>query len=78
MPGVDYPPDDTPVLCYVRLLTAHLSSRSAVQRLGTGAVLREWASIYYNQGCHPLLQNALHTCLTEVVYYDEIALSFTR
>ncbi|XP_071538423.1 TATA-binding protein-associated factor 172 isoform X2 [Panulirus ornatus] len=78
MPGIDYSPDDTPVLCYVRLLIAHLSSRSAVQRLGAGAVLREWASVYCNQDCHPLLQSALHTCLTEVVYYDEIALSFTR
>ncbi|XP_053648070.2 TATA-binding protein-associated factor 172 isoform X2 [Cherax quadricarinatus] len=78
MPGVEYPPEDTPVLCYVRLLIAHLSSRSAVQRLGAGAVVREWASIYPNQECHPQLQSVLHTCLTEVVYYDEIALSFTR
>lgn len=78
MPGIVYPPEETPVLCYIRLLIAHLSSRSAVQRLAAGAVVREWASIYANQECHSLLQNALHSCLMEVVYYDEIALSFTR
>ncbi|XP_045616900.2 TATA-binding protein-associated factor 172 isoform X2 [Procambarus clarkii] len=78
MPGVEYPPEETPDLCYVRLLIAHLSSRSAVQRLGAGAVVREWASICPEQECHPQLQSVLHTCLTEVVYYDEIALSFTR
>lgn len=78
MPGIVYPPEETPVLCYIRLLIAHLSSRSAVQRLAAGAVVREWASMYANQECHSLLQNALHSCLMEVVYYDEIALSFTR
>ncbi|XP_042211205.1 TATA-binding protein-associated factor 172-like [Homarus americanus] len=78
MPGVEYPPEDTPVMCYVRILLAHLVSQSAVQRLGAGAVVREWASIYPNQECHPQLQSALQTCLTGVAYYDEIAVSFTK
>ncbi|KAK3864165.1 hypothetical protein Pcinc_030121 [Petrolisthes cinctipes] len=78
MPGIDYSAEETPVLCYVRLLVAHLSCRSAIQRLGAAAVMREWALTSPTQECHPQLQSVLHTCLTEIVYYDEIALSFTR
>lgn len=78
MPGIKYSAEETPVLCYVRLLMAHLSCRSAIQRLGAAAVLREWALTSPGQECHPFLQTVLHACLTEIVYYDEIALSFTR
>ncbi|XP_068240504.1 TATA-binding protein-associated factor 172 [Palaemon carinicauda] len=78
MPGVEYPPDETPDICYIRILVTHLCSRSSVQRMTAGSVIREWALLFPEQACHPQLQSALHTCLTEIVYYDEIALSFTR
>lgn len=78
MPGLEYPQDQGPMECYVRLLEAHLASRSALQRFGAGAVVRAWAATRPPYSCPPSLQKALHTCLSEVVYYDEIALSFTR
>ncbi|MPC08117.1 TATA-binding protein-associated factor 172 [Portunus trituberculatus] len=78
MPGLEYPPDEGPMECYAKLLVAHLVSRSALQRFGAGAVSRAWAATQPPHPCPPILQLALQTCLTEVVYYDEIALSFTR
>lgn len=78
MPGLDYAQDEGPMECYARLLVAHLASRSALQRFGAGAVTRAWAATQPSHLCPPILEVALHTCLTEVVYYDEIALSFTR
>ncbi|CAL4082492.1 unnamed protein product, partial [Meganyctiphanes norvegica] len=78
MPGVNYSEQDTPILCYIRLLVNHLNSRSAVQRLALSAVVREWALAYPQMTCHPLLRETLLNCLTEVVYYDEIAMSFSR
>ena len=36
MPGVHYPPGESPEACYARLLVTHLTSRSAVQRQGAG------------------------------------------
>ena len=78
MPGLEYPPDEGPMECYAKLLVAHLASRSALQRFGAGAVSRAWAATQPPHPCPPILQQALQSCLTEVVYYDEIALSFTR
>ncbi|KAK8401952.1 hypothetical protein O3P69_001209 [Scylla paramamosain] len=78
MPGLEYPPAEGPMECYAKLLVAHLASRSALQRFGAGAVSRAWAATQPPHPCPPILQLALQTCLTEVVYYDEIALSFTR
>lgn len=78
MPGVEYLPDETPDICYMRILISHLRSRSSIQRMAAGSVIREWALLFPEQACHPQLRSSLHTCLTEIVYYDEIALSFTR
>ncbi|XP_076043200.1 histone acetyltransferase 1 isoform X2 [Oratosquilla oratoria] len=78
MPGVEYSPEDTPVQCYERLLLAHLTSRSALQRMAVGLVVREWAMSVPNFECPNLLKAELHNCLHDVVYYDEIAVSFTR
>ncbi|PSN34064.1 TATA-binding protein-associated factor 172, partial [Blattella germanica] len=78
-PGIMYTPDvDCPVMIYVRLLLTYLNSKSALQRLVAGLVIVEWARLDTTRECHPLLKGRLYECLTECVYYDEIALSFTK
>ena len=78
MPGAQYSSDQDPVLCYNRLLVSHLASRSALQRIGAGIVIREWAIHWPDTIFHEVLKSALHSCLLEMVYFDEIAMSFTR
>lgn len=79
-PGVDYSNGlEKPIDCYVKVLLAHLNSKSALQRMMTGLVIAEWAKIdQENMKCPDAIKQRLHTCLNECVYFDEIAYSFTR
>lgn len=78
MPSVEYPPDQTPILCYVRLLTTHLSSRSGIQRYVAGLAVREWAIQHPDTQCHPHLKESLLNCVTDAIYYEEITWMFTK
>lgn len=78
-PGVMYTADiESPIDCYVKVLLVYLNSKSALQRLVVGLVIAEWARIDSPQPCPQLLSARLNACLTECVYFDEIAVSFTR
>lgn len=79
-PGIDYSQGiESPVDCYVKLLLVHLYSKSALQRLTTGLVIAEWAKVEDEiKECPEALKQRLHACLNECVYFDEIAVSFTR
>lgn len=56
----------------------YLQSKSALQRLVVGLVVAEWARLEPTSAQHPELTSRLHLCLSENVYFDEIALSFTK
>lgn len=79
-PGIEYPENtDKPIDCYVKVLLVHLQSKSALQRLMAGLVISEWAKLdLETKVCPDLLKQRLHSCLSEYVYFDEIAVSFTR
>lgn len=79
-PGIDYSKGlESPVDCYVKVLLVHLNSKSAIQRMMTGMVIAEWAKHDEElKSCPQLLKLRLHACLNECVYFDEIAVSFTR
>lgn len=78
-PGVIYTAD-TPSLCYAKVLLVHLASRSALQRTVAGLTMAHWATLEHpNPPLIPdILKNKLLGCLNECVYYDEIAVTFTR
>lgn len=79
-PGVDYSQGlENHIDCYVNILLVHLQSKSALQRMVSGLSIAEWAkSDKDTKTCPELLKQRLHACLNEYVYFDEIALSFTR
>ncbi|XP_012284327.1 TATA-binding protein-associated factor 172 isoform X2 [Orussus abietinus] len=80
-PGVVYTPDiPSPALCYAKVLLAHLTSRSALQRTVAGLTMAHWAFLEHpNPPEIPsILRDKLISCLNECVYYDEIAAGFTR
>lgn len=78
-PGVDYTKDmEIPLDCYIRILTVHLQSKSALQRMMAGLVIAEWASLDTETVCPEPLKQILHKCLLEYVYFDEIAANFTK
>ncbi|XP_054284779.1 TATA-binding protein-associated factor 172-like [Macrosteles quadrilineatus] len=78
-PGIVYTPEiETPIECYVKVLLVYLNSKSAVQRLVTGLVIAEWGRLAPPEPPPSVLSSRLHACLAEAVYYDEIALGFTR
>ncbi|KRT80629.1 HEAT domain-containing protein, partial [Oryctes borbonicus] len=78
-PGVDYTKDiEVPLDCYIKILMVHLQSKSALQRMMAGLVIAEWASLDAETICPELLKQILHKCLSECVYFDEIAASFTK
>ncbi|XP_074027518.1 histone acetyltransferase 1 isoform X2 [Leptinotarsa decemlineata] len=80
-PGVDYTTAgiEQPIECYVKVLLVHLNSKSALQRMMTGLVISQWASLDEEiADCPQNLKLRLHQCLNECVYFDEIAHSFTR
>lgn len=78
-PGIEYTPDvESPIECYVKVLQAYLQSKSALQRMMTGLIIAEWAKLDPDTPCPLTLKSRLHACLSECVYFDEIAVSFTR
>lgn len=79
-PGVDYSQGlENPLDCYVKILLVHLKSKSALQRMTSGLVIAEWAKRDQElKTCSLPLKERLHACLNECVYFDEIAVSFTR
>lgn len=79
-PGVDYSQGlENPLDCYVKILLVHLQSKSALQRMTSGLVIAEWAKHDQDiKSCPEPLKQRLHSCLNECVYFDEIAVSFTR
>ncbi|XP_055603145.1 TATA-binding protein-associated factor 172-like [Uranotaenia lowii] len=79
-PGVEYTPEiESPVDCYTKVLLGYLQSRSALQRLIASLVIAFWCSndVSLPPGPPPL-QDRLKVCLNEYVYYDEVAILFTR
>uniref|UniRef100_T1PLY8 TATA-binding protein-associated factor 172 n=1 Tax=Musca domestica TaxID=7370 RepID=T1PLY8_MUSDO len=79
-PGVIYTPEtESPMDCYAKVLLGHLNSRSAVQRLVCGLIIAFWAKSDPSVCPGPLkLQEKLRQCVMESVYYDEVAVAFTR
>ncbi|XP_029963411.1 TATA-binding protein-associated factor 172-like isoform X1 [Salarias fasciatus] len=62
-----------------QLLLFHLNSKSALQRIAVAMVLCEWGSLH--KGCQvvsSMVQPRLQAILLEQLYYDEIAIPFTR
>ena len=80
MPGLTYTPDmEAPVECYAKLFIVHISSRSSIQRMVAAQVMAEWAEQGDSNVKTPtFLLDRLHQSLTEVVYYDEIGVAYTR
>lgn len=78
-PGVDYGNGiEKPVNSYEKILLSHLNSKSAMQRMVASMVISDWARQSQMSVCPPLLKERLQVCLTEGIYFDEIALSFTK
>lgn len=79
-PGIEYTADmESPIDCYVKVLLVYLQSKSAIQRMMTGLIIAEWAKLDNDtKDCPESLKTRLHQCLSECVYFDEIAVSFTR
>ncbi|XP_017885748.1 TATA-binding protein-associated factor 172 [Ceratina calcarata] len=80
-PGVVYTEDiPSPSICYAKVMLAHLNSRSAMQRTVAGLTMAHWATVKGDEATAvpDILRKRLLECLTECVYYDEIAGFFTR
>lgn len=79
-PGIEYTPEiESPIDRYTTLLVGYLNSRSALQRLIASMVIANWA--IYDNSIIPgpiKLQDKLRLCLNEYIYYDEVAVIFTR
>lgn len=79
-PGVTYTENiESPIQCYVNVVMGYLGSRSALQRMVSGLVVIFWAQNdeKARPGPSQLLEK-LKQCLVEYVYYDEVAILFTR
>ncbi|XP_039995012.1 TATA-binding protein-associated factor 172 [Xiphias gladius] len=62
-----------------QLLLFHLNSKSALQRIAVALVLCEWAALQKDcQVVSSMVQPRLLAILSEHLYYDEIAIPFTR
>uniref|UniRef100_A0A3Q2YQE6 B-TFIID TATA-box binding protein associated factor 1 n=1 Tax=Hippocampus comes TaxID=109280 RepID=A0A3Q2YQE6_HIPCM len=62
-----------------QLLLFHLNSKSALQRIAVALVLCEWAALQKDcQMVSSTVQPRLLAILSEQLYYDEIAIPFTR
>ncbi|KAJ4948902.1 hypothetical protein JOQ06_020424 [Pogonophryne albipinna] len=62
-----------------QLLLFHLNSKSALQRIAVSLVLCEWAALQKDcQVVSSIVQPRLLAILSEHLYYDEIAIPFTR
>ncbi|KAM9345373.1 TATA-binding protein-associated factor 172 [Symphorus nematophorus] len=62
-----------------QLLLFHLNSKSALQRIAVALVLCEWAALQKDcQVVSSMVQPRILAILSEQLYYDEIAIPFTR
>ncbi|XP_059929981.1 TATA-binding protein-associated factor 172 isoform X1 [Gadus macrocephalus] len=62
-----------------QLLLFHLNTKSALQRIAVALVLCEWAALQKEcQVVSVMVQPRLLAILSEQLYYDEIAIPFTR
>ncbi|MEE6485729.1 hypothetical protein FKM82_014380 [Ascaphus truei] len=71
--------DIKPAESLAQLLLFHLNSKSALQRISVALVICEWASL--QKECRTVVlavQPRLLAVLSEHLYYDEIAIPFTR
>ncbi|KAM9476591.1 TATA-binding protein-associated factor 172 isoform 2-T2 [Clarias gariepinus] len=68
-----------PAESLAQLLLFHLNSKSALQRIAVSIVLCEWASLQKEcEMVSSVVQPRLLAILSEHLYYDEIAIPFTR
>ncbi|XP_053244737.1 TATA-binding protein-associated factor 172 isoform X1 [Podarcis raffonei] len=68
-----------PAESLAQLLLFHLNSKSALQRFSVALVICEWASLQKeNKEVTTAVQSRLLGVLSEHLYYDEIAVPFTR
>uniref|UniRef100_A0A3P9J9Q0 BTAF1 RNA polymerase II, B-TFIID transcription factor-associated n=1 Tax=Oryzias latipes TaxID=8090 RepID=A0A3P9J9Q0_ORYLA len=68
-----------PAESLAQLLLFHLNSKSALQRIAVALVLCEWAALQKDcQVVSSMVQPRLLAILAEQLYYDEIAIPFTR
>lgn len=79
-PGVVYTNNvESPVDCYTKILLQYLNSKSSVQRSVCSLLISFWAENDPTLIPGPVkLQQQLQSCLLEFVYYDEVALSFSK
>ncbi|XP_053306351.1 TATA-binding protein-associated factor 172 isoform X2 [Spea bombifrons] len=79
-PSVNTPSQELkPAESLAQLLLFHLNSKSALQRISVALVICEWAAL--RKECGVLVQAVqprLLAVLSEHLYYDEIAIPFTR
>ncbi|XP_065212027.1 TATA-binding protein-associated factor 172 isoform X2 [Planococcus citri] len=70
---------DPMVECYSNILLMHLNSKSAYQRMIASLVISEWARL---SPCPKIIPNALkdrlQQILLESIYFDEIAMPYTK
>ncbi|KAL3875984.1 hypothetical protein ACJMK2_033877, partial [Sinanodonta woodiana] len=77
-PLPNLPPEvEKPIDSIAKLINFHLSTKSAVQRLVVAEVVYHWAQ-QENCKCPEDLKSKLLLSLNEGIYFDEIAISFTR
>ncbi|KAF7656101.1 hypothetical protein LDENG_00046220 [Lucifuga dentata] len=68
-----------PAESLAQLLLFHLNSKSALQRIAVALVLCEWAALQKDCQVVPsMVRPRLLAILSEQLYYDEIAIPFTR
>ena len=75
LPGTD---PNTPIQQYCNLLMTYLDSRSSLQRCVCGIILIEWRKADPTVTLPQILCDKLVNCLIENIYYDEIAMAFTK
>ncbi|CAI9718030.1 TATA-binding protein-associated factor 172-like [Octopus vulgaris] len=61
-----------------KLMIFHLTSNSALQRFVVAQIIYAWGCENKYPSCTDDLKQRIHTCLNEAIYFDEIAVSFTR
>ncbi|XP_055877074.1 TATA-binding protein-associated factor 172-like [Biomphalaria glabrata] len=69
---------ETPLDVLSKLFMFHLNGKSAVQRFVIGQVIYLWATYSTPCPCSTEVVSQLLVCLGELIYFDEIAISFTR
>ncbi|XP_012935979.1 TATA-binding protein-associated factor 172 [Aplysia californica] len=78
-PLPNQPPEmEPPAVALGKLLMFHLSGKSAVQRFVVGQAIYFWAVQQKPCPCPDDVKAQLLNCLGELIYFDEIAYSFTR